>query len=100
MKKFVVDLLNLYHCPMHFGAFVMRMAFGFLFLTIALQELRHGYGTFAQTLMTGDYQIVKDMPAALVMTYGYMLPAAELMAGVLLICNQLPKVAYSIAALI
>ncbi len=92
-------LCKVYHCPYHFGATVLRVAFGLLFILVAVKKLRMGYFGFAESLVSGDGLMAQEIPNFLLYIYGALTPAAELLAGVLLLINKKPKIAYGIAAL-
>jgi len=59
-----------------------------------------GYGGFAASLVTGDGLMAQEIPHVLLLAYGYLIPAAELIAGVLLLINRYVKEAYATIALI
>lgn len=86
--------------PVHFGATVLRLAFAFLFILVAVKKFRMGYGGFAESLVAADDLMAKEIPHFILYAYGYLLPAAELIAGVLLLFNKYVKVAYMIIAAI
>jgi len=83
-----------------FGAHLLRYAFALLFILVAVKKLRMGYGGFAASLVTGDGLMAQEIPHVLLLAYGYLIPAAELIAGVLLLINRYVKEAYATIALI
>ena len=86
--------------PMKFGAIVLRLAFGILFILAAVQKFRMGYGAFADIIMNGDNLIAKEIPAFLLTIYGYALPGLEFIVGILLVLNIWSKYAYATISLI
>jgi hypothetical protein len=83
-----------------FGAQVLRYAFGLLFVLVAMKKFRMGYGGFASSLTTGDGLMAQEIPDLLLLIYGYLLPALELLAGVLLLVNMYVQEAYAVIAFI
>lgn len=83
-----------------FGATVLRYAFALLFIFVGVKKLRMGYGGFAESLVAADTLTANEIPAVLLMAYGYILPAAELIAGALLLVNKYVKEAYATIAVI
>ena len=83
-----------------FGATVFRYAFALLFILVAVKKFRMGYGGFAESLVTADTLLAKEMPHFILYLYGYLLPAAELIAGVLLAINKHTRYAYALIAVI
>ncbi len=92
-------LCKVYHCPYHFGATVLRLAFGILFVLVAVKKFRMGYFGFADMLINGEGLMAQEIPSFILYIYGALTPAIEFIAGALLILNKKPKIAYSIAAL-
>jgi uncharacterized membrane protein YphA (DoxX/SURF4 family) len=92
-------MCKIYHCPYHFGAFVLRVAFGLLFILVAVKKFRMGYFGFAENLVAGDGLMAQEIPSFLLYAYGALTPAVELAAGILLLINKHVKVGYTIAAL-
>lgn len=88
--------------PEYFGAVMLRLGFGLLFLFAGIAKLRMGYGGFAEMLVGGEGNFAKEVPAVLTQIYGYILPAAELLAGVLILsgCKKHSKYGYGLAGLI
>ena len=86
--------------PMYFGAQVLRIAFGVMFVFVAVKKLRLGYGGFAEGLVNGDSLFAKELPDFLLYAYGYIIPGLELVVGVLLLVNKYTKTAYQIIAAI
>lgn len=93
------SLCKVYHCPYHFGAAALRIAFGILFVLVAVKKFRMGYLGFADKLVAGDGLMAQEIPHFLLYAYGAVTPALELLAGVLLLLNKKVKLAYTIAAL-
>jgi uncharacterized membrane protein YphA (DoxX/SURF4 family) len=93
-------LKKLYKDEYAFGATVLRYAFGILFLLVAVKKLRMGIPEFAQGLMAGESLVAQEIPDVLLLAYGYVLPLAELAAGVMLLLNKYTKEAYALIALI
>lgn len=83
-----------------FGALILRLAFGILFTLVAVKKLRMGYGGFAESLVTADTLMAKEIPHMLLLAYGYVLPAAELIVGVLLLANKYVREAIAVIAII
>lgn len=90
---------NLYKTPYHFGANVLRIAFGVLFILVAVKKLRMGYFGFAEKLVDGEGLMAQEIPHFLLYLYGALTPALEMLAGVLLLLNKKVKLGYTIAAL-
>ena len=86
--------------PMYFGATLLRIAFGILFVLVAVKKLRMGYGGFAESLVTADTLIAQELPAFLLYAYGYIIPALELVVGLMLLANKYTKTAYQIIGII
>jgi len=99
MSNKCTTLCKVYHCPYHFGATVLRLAFGILFVLVAIKKFRMGYFGFADMLVNADTLMAKEIPSFILYIYGALTPAVELLAGVLLLINKKPKIAYGIAAL-
>ena len=75
------------------------MAFGILFVLVAVKKLRMGYFGFAESLVTSEGLLAQELPHALLYAYGAITPALELLAGVLLLVNKKVKLGYAIVAL-
>lgn len=86
--------------PMFYGATILRWAFGIMFVLVAVKKFRMGYGGFAESLVGADNHVAREIPHFLLYIYGYLLPAAELIAGLLLIFNKHTKIAYNLIAVI
>ena len=86
--------------PYHFGATMLRLAFAFLFILVAVKKLRMGYGGFAESLVSGDTLMAKEIPGIILYIYGYIIPALELLVGILLLVNRYVKTSYMLVALI
>jgi len=84
--------------PMYFGATVLRIAFGIMFVLVAVKKFRMGYGGFAESLVSGDTLFAKELPDVLLYAYGYAIPAVEFIAGILLLLNKYTKFAYQVIA--
>lgn len=100
MKKFKAACKKMHCDPLYFGATVLRLAFAFLFILVAVKKFRMGYGGFADSIVSADNLLAKEVPSFLLYIYGYLLPAAELVAGLLLLFNKYTKAAYIIIATI
>ena len=61
--------------PVLFGATVLRIAFGILFVLVAVKKFCMGYGGFAESLVNGDTLFAKELPDFLLYAYGYIIPA-------------------------
>ena len=86
--------------PMYFGATILRIAFGILFVFVAVKKFRMGYGGFAESIVNSDTLFAKELPDFLLYAYGYILPGLELLIGLLLLANRYTKYAYHLAALV
>ena len=82
-----------------FGARVLQYAFAIMFLLVGVKKLRMGYTGFADALIAGDGHLANEFPSMLLYLYGLALPAAELIAGVLLLINKYVREAYMLIAL-
>ena len=83
-----------------FGANVLRLAFGLLFVLVAVKKFRMGYAGFAEGLIAKEGSLMAaELPSIVLLVYGYALPALELVAGVLLLANKYVKEAYALVAL-
>lgn len=85
--------------PHYFIATVFRLAFALLFILVAIKKFRMGYGNFVESMVTADTLLAKEIPDVFLMIYAYLLPLAELLAGVLLLFNKYTKEAYQLIAL-
>ena len=83
-----------------FGADVLRLAFGLLFLLVGVKKLRMGYTGFAEALIAGEGNLANEIPHMVLYAYGLALPALELLAGVLLLAKRYVQEAYGLVALI
>ena len=100
MNKKCSPHCKVYQCPYHFGATVLRLSFGFLFVLIAIKKFRMGYFGFAEMLVNGKGSMAKEIPSFILYAYGTLIPAIEILAGLLLLINKKPKIAYSAIALL
>lgn len=88
-----------------FPAFFLQYAFAIYFILVGVKKFR-GDGAisgFANSLTEGAMgteRLAADIPAAVLMVYGYVLPIAELLAGVFLLVNKNVRLAYVIIGLI
>lgn len=87
-------LSDFYKNEYAFGAKVLRIAFGILFLLVGVKKLRMGYFGFAESLVAGDGNLAQEIPHILLYVYGAILPAVELIAGVLLLVNKFTREVY------
>ena len=94
-----MSLSTLYRNEYSFGAKVLRLAFAILFLLVGVKKLRMGYTGFADALIAGDGHLASEFPGAALYVYGLLLPAAELIAGALLLVNKYVDEAYALIAL-
>lgn len=81
-----------------FGAAILRYAFAIMFILVAVKKFRMGYTGFADSLVSGDTLIAQEIPSIILYIYGLLLPAAELIAGILLLINKYVKEAYVLIA--
>ena len=87
--------------PIYFGATILRLAFAFLFILVAVKKLRMGYGGFAEGLVSNaDSLLAGELPSGLLYLYGGIIPAAELLAGLALLFNRYTQKAYIAIAFI
>ncbi len=86
--------------PLYFGATILRIAFALLFILVAVKKFRMGYGGFAEGLVAAEDLLSAEIPHALLYAYGYIIPAAEFIFGVMLLFNFHAKKAYLGIALI
>lgn len=97
MKKCIKKMSN---DPMYFGATILRLAFGIMFVLVAVKKFRMGYGGFAESLVSGGSLFANELPDFLLYAYGYTIPTLELFVGILLLANKYVKTAYQIMAVI
>jgi uncharacterized membrane protein YphA (DoxX/SURF4 family) len=81
-----------------FGATVLRLTFGLLFLFVGIKKLRMGYTGFADGLIAADTNLANDLPAIVLYGYGLLLPVAEILAGLLLLARKHVYFAYTLVA--
>lgn len=77
-----------------FGAQVLRIAFGMLFLLVGIKKFRMGFTGFADAIVSGDGQLAQEIPSVVLYIYGLALPIAEFGAGLCLLLNKHIKEAY------
>lgn len=85
--------------PMHFASHVFRIAFGILFILVAVAKLKMGYGGFANFLVNGAGPL-SELPDFFLYAYGWIIPALELIVGLMLIFKTRVALAYKIIAVI
>lgn len=83
-----------------FGAQVLRIAFGMLFLLVGIKKFRMGFTGFADTISSGDGHLAQEIPSIFLYIYGLALPFAEFGAGLCLLLNKHIKEAYFAIAII
>lgn len=93
-------LQKLLSSPDYFAAKVLRLALGILFIFVGVKKFRMGYGGFAESLVTADTLMAKEIPNALLYLYGYILPALEFVVGVALVAGKYVKESYVTIAFI
>lgn len=86
--------------PFKFPAHVFRIAFGILFIFVAIKKFRMGIGTFADSLITADSNLAKEFPHMLLLAYGYALPFVQIGAGILLVINKYTFLAFQALAVV
>ena len=87
--------------PVHFASHLFRIAFGILFIFVAVKKLRMGYGGFAESLVANaDSLFAQELPSFLIYLYGWALPAIEMIVGLMLLFNKKTVLAYKVVALI
>lgn len=81
---------------------MFRLAFGILFIFIAITKIRAGYTAFAESLANPieESLLRNDLGFPILYLYGIMLPALELLAGVMLILDKYSHLAYELIAFI
>ena len=93
--------ISLFKSPMHFGATVLRLAFAFLFILVAVKKFRMGIGNFVNgMILNPETLMAQEIPNFLLLIYGYLIPWVELIAGVLLLFDRYTKIAYTAVAFI
>ncbi len=90
--------MSLFKSPMHFGATILRLAFAFLFILVAVKKFRDFGGFVNGMILDEATHMAQEIPHFLLYIYGYSIPFIELLAGVLLLINRYTKVAYTIVA--
>ncbi|MDF2378676.1 MAG: hypothetical protein P1V18_00435 [Candidatus Gracilibacteria bacterium] len=83
-----------------FSSKVIRYAFGILFILVAVKKFRMGLGGFADSLIKADNLIAQEIPAILLLAYGYIIPWMELFAGAALFSKKHVYSGYKVIALI
>jgi len=83
---------------MHFGAVVLRYAFAFLFILVAVKKFRDFGGFVNGMVLNPETLMYQELPHFLLYIYAYTIPFLELLAGVLLLVDRYTKVAYTIVA--
>lgn len=96
--KKICDRLN--EDPAYFVATLFRWAFGLLFILVAVKKFRMGYVEFVDSIVHADTILAGEIPSFLLIIYAYLLPIAELVAGILLIVNKQVSRAYQVIALV
>jgi uncharacterized membrane protein YphA (DoxX/SURF4 family) len=91
MKKLIEDKEK-------FISTTIRWAFGILFVFVAVKKFRGGYFSFADGLVSADTLTAKEIPNFLLYLYGAIIPALELIAGIMLLVNKKVKLAYALIA--
>lgn len=92
-----------------FATRIMQWAFGLYFLLVGVKKLRvdghldpiNGIIGFAQSLTEGAMNtgiLAREMPDFLLLAYGFVLPFAELGAGILLLANRYVRIGYVLIA--
>ncbi len=100
------NLVESWDNPKKFGADIFRITFGLLMLLVAVKKFRmgigneYGYGAFAQSLIAGDGKLASEAPNFILLAYGYVLPALELLIGLMLLTKKKVSLAYQMLALV
>jgi hypothetical protein len=89
-------LKELYSSEYAFGAKILRLSFGILFVLVALKKLRLGYTGYADGLIAGRGLLATEFPEMILYLYGLALPAAEMIAGILLLTNRHVQEGYAL----
>ena len=76
---------------------MFRIAFGLLFLLAGWAKVSGGYGSFADGLVLS---MGESFPEWLLLVYGYILPAVEIIVGICLLINKKTKLAYQVVGAI
>ncbi len=91
--------VSLFKNPMHFGATVFRLAFGVLFVLVAVKKFRVGIPNFIDgMILNPDNLTAQEIPNWILSAYGYIIPWVELAAGIFLLIDRYTKVAYTVVA--
>ena len=93
---------NCFRSAHAFGATILRLAFAFLFILVAVQKFRMGFEGFAKSLVypTVPTLLSTEFPDFVLYTYGYLLPVVEFISGVLLLVNKYTREAYIVISLV
>lgn len=93
---------NCFKNSYNFGATVLRLAFAIFFILAAVAKFRMGFDGFAESIVNPliPNLISQEIPDFILYIYGYVLPVAEFIAGVLLLVNKYTREAYITIALI
>jgi uncharacterized membrane protein YphA (DoxX/SURF4 family) len=83
-----------------FGAEVLRIAFGIMFLLVGIKKFRMGFTGFADALVAGDGQLAQEVPNIALYVYGLALPVLEFGAGLGLLLKKYVKEAYFTIAIL
>lgn len=86
--------------PIYFGALVLRLAFGILFLLAAVAKLKMGIGGFAEVLVSADDMLAREVPVGLLRLYGRLVPLVEFSVGVFLILGVFVRWTYAAVAVL
>lgn len=79
---------------------VLRYSFALLFILVAVKKFRLGIGGYAESLLASDALYTQELPSILLQLYGWIIPWAELLVGLMLLVNKGTLTAYKGIALI
>lgn len=98
---------KLTHCwkkiddPTVFAAHILRIAFGLLFVFVAIKKFRMGYGGFAESLVANaDSLFSNEIPDIFLYIYGWIIPGLEFVVGLMLLLDKGTRTAYKLVAII
>ena len=94
------NIIRSWDNPAKFGADILRIAFGIFMILVAVKKFRVGLPIFAESLVGGNKALGNEMPAIVLLAYGYTLPFVELIVGIMLLAKQKVCIAYQVLALV
>ncbi len=89
---------SLFESPQHFGATILRYAFGIFFVLVAVKKFRNFDGFLDSMVLNPENLITQEIPNFLLYIYGYLIPFVELAAGLSLLFNVFTHFGFTVVA--